>query len=95
MGLKKRYELGKAALEAAVKKLKGTGAGKKMTNKQLKQRANQDAFDDARTARKEKISRETRTRLAIEKTMQKLLKKLRNKCLKKWLKRNILWGLLI
>lgn len=55
MGLKKRYELGKAALEAAVKKLKGTGAGKKMTNKQLKQRANQDAFDDARTARKERL----------------------------------------
>ena len=55
MGLKKKYELGKAALEAAVKKLKGTGAGKKMTNKQLKQRANQDAFDDARTARKERL----------------------------------------
>ena len=55
MGLKTKYELGKAALEAAVKKLKGTGAGKKMTNKQLKQRANQDAFDDARTARKERL----------------------------------------
>jgi len=55
MGLKKKYELGKAALEAVVKKLKGTAAGKKMTNKQLKQRANQDAFDDARTARKERL----------------------------------------
>jgi len=49
------YKLGKKALDAAVAKLKKTAVGKKMSDKQLRQRAKQDAFDDARTARKERL----------------------------------------